>query len=129
MVIGMVNDKDDDTGINTEGPYSLPSRDFGHFPKFWDTVHPRSKESIQPVRILWYAGHSNPDRVYSLLSSQPTVRVAQVPSGKTMNQEAKATRRKARGRHNPVDTATNGGGDTDAERRLTWFRCITQRTM
>ena len=81
MVIGMVNDKDDDTGINTEGPVSLLLRGFGHFPKSWDTVHPRSKESIHPVRILRYAGHSNPDRVYSLQSSQPTVRVAQFPSG------------------------------------------------
>jgi hypothetical protein len=118
----MVNDKDDDAGRSAQGRYSLASREFIYRLDSWDTRYPRSKESIQPVRILRYAGHSNPDRVSSLLvRSQPPVRAAQVPSGKGMNQEAKATRRKARGTHNPVDTATNGGGDTDAERRLTWL--------
>lgn len=128
----MVNDKDDDIGTSVQGPYSLALRESGNSVDSRDTIYPRGKESIQAVRILRYAGHSNPDRVYSFFlfeSSQPTVRAAQFPSGKGMNQEAKATRRKARETHNPVDTATNGGGDTDAERRLTWFRCITQRTM
>jgi len=46
-----------------------------------------------------------------------------------MNQEANATRRKAREIHNPVDTGINDDEDTDAERRLTWFGYITQRTM
>jgi hypothetical protein len=46
-----------------------------------------------------------------------------------MNQEAKATSRKARGIHNLVDTGINGDADTDAERRLTWFRYLTQRPL
>jgi hypothetical protein len=62
----MVNDKDDDSGISVQGPYSPAPRESGYTVDSWDTIHPRSKESIQPVRILRYAGHSNPDRVYSL---------------------------------------------------------------
>lgn len=62
----MVNDKDDDTGISVQGRYSLAPRESGSRVDSWDTIHPRSKESIQPARILRYVGHSNPDRVYSL---------------------------------------------------------------
>ena len=61
----MVNDKDDDSGMRVQGRYSLAPRESGGYLDSWDTIHPRSKESIQPVRILRYAGHSNPDRVFS----------------------------------------------------------------
>ena len=64
-VIGMVNDKDDDIGIRATERYSLSQRDSSCALESWDTIHPCGKESIQPVRILRYAEHSNPDRVSS----------------------------------------------------------------
>jgi len=68
---------------------------------------------------LTHAEQSNPNEVSGVVDplSKPTVREAELLSGKGKGQEAKAASRKATGRHNWADRA--GNGDTRAERRLT----------
>jgi hypothetical protein len=71
-----------------------------------DTKAPQYRRHPTPSRLT-SAEHGNPVAVWPLRPVSPTIfgRKAQLRSGQTMTQEAKATRRKARGSHNPVDRA------------------------
>ena len=92
-----------------------------------DTQSPQQRRH-PPQLHLAHAEQDNPNEVSGVVDtlSKPTAREAEFLSGKRKNQEAKAARRKATGIHNWADRA--GNGDTHAEKRLTWFWCITQRT-